>query len=300
MAILVETPPPPVVEIYVPAQKSKCQILAEDALGYVQSLKIESQNYVCRYEILEGAALKKKQKEVKKKAVYVQEATTSLLMDAAVKQGIGYYNPFTLALHSGSLSEKHRHGNCQEMTNVAFRYLAQQEDCPKLDVMLLKNHAFLVVGRDIESSASDYTTWGQDAFICDPWKGALFPAGDSLTELHDLDSYDKTTGLPKLTPFDPKTNPLQLGVGYILTAKDLQEMPSPTIREHQIVSSKHELAYQDVGNLLDEFHADNSQESRESVIKQLREKCEDATIKHDHVIHTLETELEYFQGLLEI
>lgn len=69
-------------------------------------------------------------------------------------------------------------GNCGEQAAVAFMYLADRGTRP-LDYMALVkpgDHAYVVIGRSSQSRASDYTTWGEDAVVCDPWDNKAFLA----------------------------------------------------------------------------------------------------------------------------
>jgi hypothetical protein len=77
-------------------------------------------------------------------------------------------------------------GNCGEQAAVAFVYLKDAGVRP-LDYMVYKepgDHAFVVIGRAANSVESDYTTWGDDAVVCDPWGGNAFPAAEIPANLY--------------------------------------------------------------------------------------------------------------------
>src|SRR5688572_12556037 len=61
-------------------------------------------------------------------------------------------------------------GNCGENAAIAFIYLLDRSVRP-LDLMSggPVDHAFVVLGRPAQSTASDPTTWGKEAVVCDPW-----------------------------------------------------------------------------------------------------------------------------------
>ncbi len=61
-------------------------------------------------------------------------------------------------------------GNCGEQSALAVEFLKQRGIYP-LDLMCLTNgdHGWVVIGRAAGSNPADYTTWGPDACICDPW-----------------------------------------------------------------------------------------------------------------------------------
>ena len=65
-------------------------------------------------------------------------------------------------------------GNCGEQASVAFAYLRGLNVLPldyyQADTALTK-HAFVIIGRDAGTNATDYRTWNKDAVVCDPWRG---------------------------------------------------------------------------------------------------------------------------------
>jgi hypothetical protein len=88
-------------------------------------------------------------------------------------------------------TEKYGVGNCESQASVAFEYLKRMGIKP-LDIvfyapfdkfakmpvkplgkadpeMVRPDHVFVVIGRPKESDVTTYTTWGNDAVVCDPW-----------------------------------------------------------------------------------------------------------------------------------
>lgn len=65
-------------------------------------------------------------------------------------------------------------GNCEELSFMMKKRFPQGEvyDLPN------GGHAFFVIGRDPNSNPNDYKTWGENAVVCDPWKGDVFPASE--------------------------------------------------------------------------------------------------------------------------
>ncbi len=80
----------------------------------------------------------------------------------------------------GSLAVKNKCGNCGEFSAAAFMYLYDRNIRP-LDWCGLKDadHAFVIIGRNA-GDASDYTSWGNTAAICDPWAQG-FRKGDTAS-----------------------------------------------------------------------------------------------------------------------
>jgi hypothetical protein len=65
-------------------------------------------------------------------------------------------------------------GNCGEQSAIAFMFLKKQNTFP-LDWMHVNDyeHAFVIIGRQRGSSASNPLTWGEVAVICDPWRDVV-------------------------------------------------------------------------------------------------------------------------------
>ena len=78
-------------------------------------------------------------------------------------------------------------GNCGEQSTIALLYL-KELGVSNLDLVFLDNgdHAFVVIGRDPHSDINDFTTWGENAVICDPWGQRYFPASDIVFQLNDI------------------------------------------------------------------------------------------------------------------
>jgi hypothetical protein len=75
---------------------------------------------------------------------------------------------------SAENAQKFGCGNCGEQSAIAFVYLRQQKIFP-LDWMEVNDyeHAFVIIGRQRGSDPANYTTWGSDAVICDPWRDVV-------------------------------------------------------------------------------------------------------------------------------
>lgn len=85
-----------------------------------------------------------------------------------------------------NLTDKYSFGNCCELTNKALDYfVTQDEDKVRAERYKIVNgdHVFLVINRPLESNPADPTTWGKNAYICDPLLNKVFPATEYLTEL---------------------------------------------------------------------------------------------------------------------
>ncbi|HHT0591773.1 TPA: hypothetical protein ACTXXA_000726 [Legionella anisa] len=73
--------------------------------------------------------------------------------------------------------EKYGYGQCGEQSQAAFIDLIEKGVYPiDFCVTTLGGHNLLVVGRDLNSDPKDISTWGKNAFICDPWANKVYPA----------------------------------------------------------------------------------------------------------------------------
>jgi hypothetical protein len=78
---------------------------------------------------------------------------------------------------TAAIAESTGCGNCGEQSAVAFVYLRDRGVCP-LEYMHFTNHdhAFVVLNRPKNTDESNPGTWGNDAVVCDPWKGRAYKA----------------------------------------------------------------------------------------------------------------------------
>ena len=73
------------------------------------------------------------------------------------------------------------------------------------------DHTFAVINRNKESSPEDPSTWGADAYICDPMLGKVFPASEYLFNLVDcVKLYSEENSDYAFIPFDPQRNMLDI------------------------------------------------------------------------------------------
>ncbi|MEX2117986.1 MAG: hypothetical protein WD847_00125 [Pirellulales bacterium] len=88
---------------------------------------------------------------------------------------------------SALVATARRCGNCGEYADVAFYYLSLLR-CPfPLDHAGYSNpgdHAFIIVGRPSNGSASDTATWGQLTVVCDPWADQVVNANRYWQDMH--------------------------------------------------------------------------------------------------------------------
>ena len=73
-------------------------------------------------------------------------------------------------------------GNCHELALMALDYMVRNQPRVNAEVYSIKggDHVFLVIGRANDSDPRKPETWGDNAYICDPWSDAVYPAKDYL------------------------------------------------------------------------------------------------------------------------
>jgi hypothetical protein len=79
---------------------------------------------------------------------------------------------------------KHKVGNCEMQSAVAFEFLKQFK--VPLDIVFL------------QTDATNYETWGRDAVVCDAWARRAYPAhrlGNELDALATISAGQTKTGL---------------------------------------------------------------------------------------------------------
>jgi len=68
-----------------------------------------------------------------------------------------------------ALGATFRTGTCETQASIAFSFLQRLGTPRPIDFMALTNdaHAFVLIGRT--GDPADWTKWGADAVVCDPW-----------------------------------------------------------------------------------------------------------------------------------
>lgn len=111
--------------------------------------------------------------------------------------------PFLLSYENEiTTSAKYSLGNCAELALHFFDYIVNHPDnvwdksIVQAELCQIENksnykfgdHVFVVINRKKNSDISDPTTWGEHAYICDPWsaKHHIYPAADYLKYLKNF------------------------------------------------------------------------------------------------------------------
>ncbi len=115
-------------------------------------------------------------------------------------------------------------GNCYELALMALHYMIKEHPDMNAEVYRIEggDHVFLVIGRERDSDPNRPETWGDGAYICDPWSDNVYPAIEYLTKtknFHQLLSSDGsyTNHIEDFKPSKHKLFPIEnLNTSYIL------------------------------------------------------------------------------------
>jgi hypothetical protein len=96
---------------------------------------------------------------------------------APYNEGFRAYSHFTRAFYESG------QGNCGEMSCAATVECARQGLHPVEQFCLRDrsadgDHGICIVGRDLSSDCNDFTTWGPEAVVVDPWSQQCYPASE--------------------------------------------------------------------------------------------------------------------------
>lgn len=108
--------------------------------------------------------------------------------EEAVKDLPFHYNYDKIMEKVSIVAKKHKIGNCDEQTSVAYTYLKNEKNLRKVvRLSLVKgDHAFVVIGMNPLGDVKDPATWGQNAVVCEPWGKRYFPAVQLFDQLNKL------------------------------------------------------------------------------------------------------------------
>ena len=78
-------------------------------------------------------------------------------------------------------------GNCYEQALLALDYVINEAPQVSAEIYCIRggDHCFLVIGREKNSDPDRPETWGDQAYICDPWANAVYPASSYLSKLRN-------------------------------------------------------------------------------------------------------------------
>lgn len=90
--------------------------------------------------------------------------------------------------NSVSNASKYSIGNCGEYAFMALFYIISHNPDTFAEVYHIEggDHAFLVIGRDPNSNPNVPSTWGETAYICDPWANKTYLAKNFESELKNF------------------------------------------------------------------------------------------------------------------
>jgi len=77
-------------------------------------------------------------------------------------------------------------GNCHEKALLAVDYIAKNHPETRAEMFSMPevDHVFCVINRERESDPKNPASWGESAYVCDPWAEEVYPAQE-LTKPRD-------------------------------------------------------------------------------------------------------------------
>jgi hypothetical protein len=95
-----------------------------------------------------------------------------------IQRVVGRPEPSTMFYEKlAEVATAYKAGNCTEYAAIAWRYLVGQGVLAHIVGLEGGDHAFAVVGLK-QLPSKDFTAWGEDVWICDPWANICCPAAD--------------------------------------------------------------------------------------------------------------------------
>jgi len=112
-----------------------------------------------------------------------------------------------------SLSSRYSLGNCTELAILALNYMI--EHAPQIPAEIYDviggDHIFLVIGRKAQSCQKLPETWGDDAYICDPWSNKVYPAKEYRSKFKN---FYQSEGMNYTEDFNPAKHILTLSENF--------------------------------------------------------------------------------------
>lgn len=140
------------------------------AKEYAQKFKLKSTTHhsFAQLSLDEQLTIDRKCAEVR--STRDQSPSTILGLDRS-------YNNFVQLIDN---SKNSQHGNCVESALLALDYIIQEEPHTRAEVFMMPkiDHVFSVINRSTESNTTDPSTWGECAYVCDPWEDTVYPASE--------------------------------------------------------------------------------------------------------------------------
>lgn len=198
-------------------------------------------------------------------------------------------NNFKKAYLEATTAKKTLLGNCYEMCCYCLFYLMDRIE-EKIDIYVIHkaDHVFIVIGRDINSDPDDYTTWGKQAMVCDPWSATIFPAAEMPQRLYGSNGTGEK-GPVSLIPFDPQIYKLEIFVSNFYSPREFDTLTDTVNNVFAIHLSK----------LLNQFHNVSLEQEKIEIAKKiilrtrLYEQMPPLTMD-EIVFSTLYSQMKYF------
>ncbi|MGQ3887654.1 hypothetical protein ACQUW5_01320 [Legionella sp. CNM-1927-20] len=159
----------------LPLTPETIEEIAKKACKYAQGFIIKGSTQLVNntYDALQRNHIARGLEEVRD---LFEDSKYSVEVDKIISK---FYNIITLC-------KKFSLGSCTELSFIALDYVINNAPSNvNAEIFQLNNgdHLFLVIGRKEGSDPTKPESWGECAYICDPWSNKVYPASQYLTNL---------------------------------------------------------------------------------------------------------------------
>lgn len=172
--------------------------LGSEAVNYVRDHIKESSTHPDRNSLSVESDIGKRINELRnesKKEIYSSSASNNLLFKFKTrfpvesgfrKQKLTKQGYDRMIMSDAEIGIDHGVGNCYEMSAIVKYFFLKfyPEKALFVELVDFGNHVFVVIGRKHESPC--YKDWAEEAVICDPWSGEVYPAAMIPEKLKDF------------------------------------------------------------------------------------------------------------------
>ncbi len=271
-------------EITKDCQNGLC--FAYEALAYSVRKVITSANYFNREEKNLDLSIHPSLDNLAKFLAVSRQKIIASAMKDYIKKRTSSKNEMVCSLSDRVAIEQFPIGNCGELTNIAFEYLARMHKDLSVEIIHIPSwnnngdHVFLLIDRDSKSDLNDHTTWGNKAVILDCWTRMIYPASEIIWLLQNWKGTDFSSGLIFTSPYNFQRQELEIIVHNVMPYsfyKDNQGLELPSLEKK-----------------LNEFHIENNPKKKSVLANDCLEILDQQGIQQDIMMETLRSQLHFY------
>lgn len=181
---------------------------AYEAMVYSVRKVVTSANYLNREEKVIDLSIYPSLDNLAKFLSGSRQTIIASAMKDYIKKRTLSKNEMVCSLSDRVAIEQFPIGNCGELTNIAFEYLARMHKDLSVEIVQIPawnnngDHVFLLIDRDPKSDLNDPITWGNKAVILDCWTRMIYPASEITVLLQNWKGTDFSSGLIITSPYN--------------------------------------------------------------------------------------------------